>query len=87
MATKELVFELSEVKDLRLGFVCPKCGTETVCSLSDETPFHRCHEDNNSYPDANGQKILQAFQAAFSNLVDLKPPIRVRVTMPQWGTR
>jgi len=83
MASKELVFELSEVKDLRLGFICPKCELETVGALSGAIPFHRCHEDNNPYPDAYGQQILQAFRDAFSNLMELKPPVRLRLTIPQ----
>jgi hypothetical protein len=83
MATKELVFELSEVNDLRLGFVCPKCEFETVCPLSGETPFHRCHKDNNPYPDAKGQQILKAFQVALWNLMELKPAVRLRLTIPQ----
>jgi len=83
MASKELVFELSEVKDLRLGFICPKCETELMYPLDGETPYHQCHKDGNVYPDAKGHGALQAFQTAFWNLVELKPPIRLRLTIPQ----
>ena len=83
MATKELVFELSEGEDLRLGFVCPKCNTETVYALTGERPFHQCPKDNNSYPDEKGKQIFQAFGVALSDLMKLKPPVRLRVTIPQ----
>ena len=83
MTTKELVFDLFEVKDLRLGFVCPKCGTETVCALGDVIPSHQCYKDNDSYPDVNGRRILQAFHTTLSDLRQLNPPVRLRLTIPR----
>jgi hypothetical protein len=86
MATKELVFELSEIKDLRIGIVCSGCKTEMVFHLlKSEFPQHFCSENSGDrYEQKVARDLLGELRNILVRLLEVKPPIQVHVSLPGW---
>jgi hypothetical protein len=87
MATKELVFDLSEIKDLRIGVVCPGCKTEMVFHLlKPEFPQHFCTGDSaERYEQEVVRDLLGRLRDLLERLLEeVKPPIQVHVSLPGW---